>query len=153
MANSKKNQQSSAPIQTPSQSRGLSHVSQGVCNRCPLGTSRGANSSGGCSLCSAESYADELGLDECKPCPSRSSQAWMGTLQTMELRFSEMDLMLWFSTSDVKLYKLAKWSWVEFSRFWNYYLCIFIYIYILFSVYKCNILSGTCSVPLFDSDV
>lgn len=106
----KKNQQSSAPIQTPSQSRGLSHVSQGVCNRCPLGTSRGANSSGGCSLCSAESYADELGLDECKPCPSRSSQAWMGTLQTMELRFSEMDLMLWFSTSDVKLYKLAKWS-------------------------------------------
>lgn len=63
---------------TPSQSRVL-NVSQGVCNRCPLGTSRGANSSGGCSLCSAESYADELGMEECKPCPSRSSQARMGS--------------------------------------------------------------------------
>ncbi len=51
---------------------------EGVCNRCPLGTSRGANSSEGCSLCAAQSYADELGLEECKPCPSRSSQAWNG---------------------------------------------------------------------------
>ena len=51
---------------------------RGVCNRCSLGTSRGANSSGGCSLCSAESYADELGLEECKPCPSRSSQGDLG---------------------------------------------------------------------------
>jgi len=46
-------------------------------------------------------------------------------------------------------------SKVELSRIQQILelLPVHIYIYILFSVYKCNILSGTCSVPLFDSDV
>eukprot|EP00435_Cladocopium_sp_Y103_P045137 s152_g12.t2 len=51
---------------------------RGVCNQCPLGTSRAANSSGGCSLCAAQSYADVTGLDACKPCPARSSQGDLG---------------------------------------------------------------------------
>ncbi|CAL1159370.1 unnamed protein product, partial [Cladocopium goreaui] len=51
---------------------------RGVCNQCPVGTSRRANTSGGCSLCAAQSYADVTGLDECKPCPSQSSQGDLG---------------------------------------------------------------------------
>ena len=34
---------------------------RGVCNQCALGTARAGNSTGGCSLCEAESYADIRG--------------------------------------------------------------------------------------------
>lgn len=51
---------------------------RGVCNQCPLGTARAGTSTGGCSLCDSETYADERGLDECKPCPARSSQSDVG---------------------------------------------------------------------------
>lgn len=51
---------------------------RGVCNQCPVGTARAGTSTGGCSLCDSETYADERGLDECKPCPARSSQSDVG---------------------------------------------------------------------------
>ncbi|CAK9062823.1 unnamed protein product [Durusdinium trenchii] len=51
---------------------------RGVCNACPLGTSRAANSIGGCILCAAQTYADVTGLETCKACPSKSSQSDLG---------------------------------------------------------------------------
>ncbi|CAE6972696.1 SVEP1 [Symbiodinium natans] len=51
---------------------------RGVCNQCPLGTARDGNSTAGCSLCESETYADQRGLEVCKPCPSRSSQSDVG---------------------------------------------------------------------------
>ena len=51
---------------------------RGVCNACALGTARAGNTSGGCVLCGAQTYADVTGLETCKPCPGRSSQSDLG---------------------------------------------------------------------------
>lgn len=55
---------------------GTENVS-GICQKCPLGTFR-SNAVGGCLPCAAESYADELGMEQCKPCPSNSFQLATG---------------------------------------------------------------------------
>eukprot|EP00435_Cladocopium_sp_Y103_P010730 s2299_g2.t2 len=55
------------------------NASSGLCIPCPVGTFRAANSSSSvCEACEAHSFADEEGLEVCKPCPNRSSQPDVG---------------------------------------------------------------------------